>query len=199
MSKSIAFFDFDGTLTSKDSLTEFYKYLYKRNFFYAYYLRNLALVVLVQFKIVSYFTLKKRRLKYLVKKFPTQFLKDESRDFFRIFIENELKIKAKTRILELKKRGFKIVIVSASLDLLLSNFDKELSAEIITNELEEVNGNFTGNFIRNKDCNFEEKVHRIKSKYDIEDYEEVHAYGDSKGDFAMFELAHKSFLNYFKE
>lgn len=196
--KKIAFFDFDGTLTSKDSLTEFYKYMYKKDFFFYYYLRNTFLFFLVKLGVVNYRLLKMKRIKFLVNKYSLDFLLDKSGDFFNSFVKTELKKKGKSKMIELSKKGFEIVIVSASIDLLLKHFAKEFNVKIITNELEQDEGNFTGKFLHGKDCNFGEKVNRIKEKYNLKEYNEVLAYGDSEGDYAMFEIADKSFLNHFK-
>lgn len=198
MNKSIAFFDFDGTLTSKDSLTEFYKYLYKDSFTAKYYLRNIVLVILVRFGIVDYTCLKMNRLRFLVKCISAQDLQAKAKFFFNEFIKDQFKKEGQKEISELKSNGFEIVIVSASVDLLLSHLKEVIDAKIITNELECIDGIFTGKFVHKKDCNFAEKVQRIKKEYNLKDYDKIYVYGDSKGDFAMFEIADEFFLNHFK-
>lgn len=197
--RKIAFFDFDGTLTSKDSLTEFYKYMYKDSYVYNYYLRFIVLLILVMLNVKSYTSLKISRLRFLTKKFSIDELREESRVFFEKFISDQLKKEGEIEIDNLKKRNVEIVVVSASIDLLLSNFKAKMNVELITNELEITNGLFTGKFLHQKDCNFDEKVRRIKEIYNLNDYNEILAYGDSAGDYAMFEIADKAFLNHFKE
>lgn len=197
--KKIAFFDFDGTLTSRDSLTEFYKYLYKDTFIYNYYLRNIVSLILVRFGSMDYVHLKMRRLKFLMKKFTPNVLRTESKTFFEGFMKHHFKSEGTKKIQELRKKGFEIVIVSASIDLLLQHFTKEFNVRTITNELEKNKDRFTGKFLHKKDCNFDEKVRRIKEIYNLKDYNEILAYGDSAGDHAMFEIADKAFLNHFKE
>ena len=55
----------------------------------------------------------------------------------------------------------------------------------------------TGNFIT-KNCYGQEKVNRIKESYDLSKYDLIYAYGDSRGDKEMLELANNSFYKPFR-
>jgi phosphoserine phosphatase len=47
------------------------------------------------------------------------------------------------------------------------------------------------------DINFEEKLIQIKKVINLNEYNEIYAYGDSDGDKKMLEIATKSFYKYF--
>ena len=46
-------------------------------------------------------------------------------------------------------------------------------------------------------CNRNEKVRRIKEKYSLLDKEEIHVFGNSKGDIPMMELGTHRYMNFF--
>jgi hypothetical protein len=67
----------------------------------------------------------------------------------------------------------------------------------ISTKLEVKNGVLTGRF-STLNCNGQEKVIRIKEKYDLIIYDEIHVFGNSKGDFPMLDLGTHKYYKYFK-
>ena len=75
MKKGIAFFDFDGTITKKDTLLEFIKF-YKGNFnFYFGFLLHAPWLLAMKFKLLSNQSVKEKILKY--------FFSNENEEHFR--------------------------------------------------------------------------------------------------------------------
>jgi phosphoserine phosphatase len=68
--------------------------------------------------------------------------------------------------------------------------------KLISTCLESRNGKLTGSFLT-PDCSGEEKVKRIKEMYFLEQYEKIYAYGDTKSDLPMLELADYKFYRRF--
>lgn len=101
---------------------------------------------------------------------------------------------AQQRINWHKRKGHDIAIVTASIDNYLSDWCKKQKIELIATELEIADNKITGK-IKGKLCYGEEKAARIKKEYSLENYSTVYAYGDSRGDLPMFELAQ---IKYFK-
>jgi len=62
--------------------------------------------------------------------------------------------------------------------------------EIISTRLETKDGLLTGNFAT-PNCYGPEKVRRIREVVDLSAYQTVYAYGDSRGDREMLEIAHE--------
>ncbi|HEY0608667.1 MAG TPA: haloacid dehalogenase-like hydrolase, partial [Chitinophaga sp.] len=58
----------------------------------------------------------------------------------------------------------------------------------IATQLEVKDERLTGNIL-GLNCNGEEKVCRIRAQYNLEQYENIYAYGDSNGDKAMLAIA----------
>lgn len=199
MKKSIAFFDFDGTVTHSDSSTEFYRFLYGKSFFWNYYLKNIFLLFLIKFKITHYSKVKNTRLKRLVREISKPDLEKKSLEFFKSFLIKDVKKDALLQINEFLSNNTEVVIVSASMDLILMPWIQELGISMITNELEVVENKFSGNFKNPLDCNYDEKVQRIINNYNLKEYEIIYAFGDTQGDYAMLEIAHQSYFNYFKK
>ena len=52
-------------------------------------------------------------------------------------------------------------------------------------------GFFTGKFA-SPNCNYQEKKNRIEKEIDLSLYDQIIAFGDTKGDEAMFSIATKS-------
>ena len=60
-----------------------------------------------------------------------------------------------------------------------------------------MDGKITGKLI-NGNCYGNEKVLRVMRLVNIEDYEEIYAYGDSRGDKELLSIAHKPFYKPFR-
>ena len=56
----------------------------------------------------------------------------------------------------------------------------------------------TGNLI-SKNCYGPEKVTRILESYDLLKYDYIYAYGNSRGDYEMLELANEKFYKPFRQ
>ena len=67
--------------------------------------------------------------------------------------------------------------------------------DLISTELKVENGKLTGKFLPN--CNGYEKVKRIKEKYNLSEYKEIHVFGNSKGDLPMLELGTHKYYKFF--
>jgi HAD superfamily hydrolase (TIGR01490 family) len=87
------------------------------------------------------------------------------------------------------QRGDTVVVVSASLDAYLQPWCDTLGLELICNRLEHHDGICTGRYA-DSDCGAR-KVARIRARYDVAGYRRVHAYGDSREDRPMLALAHE--------
>ncbi|MDX1956231.1 MAG: haloacid dehalogenase-like hydrolase, partial [Chitinophagaceae bacterium] len=59
-----------------------------------------------------------------------------------------------------------------------------LISSLLSEEGQRITGKLEG-----KNCNGEQKVVRIKEQFNLDEYKEIFAYGDSKGDRPMLQLA----------
>lgn len=193
--------DFDGTLTSRDSLFGFLFFSGKIRF--CVLLPIVAIIALLykisilsaqsaKEKIFALFFKgsKKECLFDLGKKYTQKILSPPYRNkFFRTGALHFLE--------EAKVRGARIIIVSASPDIWIMPFAEEFKSEYIATEFTYTNNRFNGYF-SGKNCTKEEKVVRIHQQItNLSDYF-IEAYGDSSGDLPMLALANKSYFKPFR-
>ena len=88
------------------------------------------------------------------------------------------------------QKGETVVVVSASLDVWLRPFCAKEGFGLLCTELEYIDGQFSGQFAT-PNCTGEQKAIRILAAYDLGTFESILAYGNSKGDAEMYELATK--------
>ncbi len=91
--------------------------------------------------------------------------------------------------------GDQIVIVSASLDVYLKPWCQQNGFALVCSELEVRDGKLSGHYV-NGDCSSENKPNLIHSRFELNKYDRIYAYGDTKEDFAMLNLADKTYLNW---
>ena len=210
MKKKIYCFDFDGTLTTSDTLLEFIKYAKGTSRFLMVFLMYSPLLVLMKLHLFPNWKAKQLIFAHLfagmrIEKFDA---------LCRGFAEESqhlLRPKGITLVHEALVAGAKVFIVSASIDNWVRPFfdiRNLKGVQVLGTQIEVVDGKVTGRFKTNN-CYGEEKVRRIcealttttgtsipttnaygttslsfdRSQYDIE------AFGDSRGDKEMLAFA----------
>ena len=87
-------------------------------------------------------------------------------------------------------RGDTVVVVSGALELALAHWCAQHGVELLASRLEIRDGIATGRYA-GAQCASEEKVRRIRERFDLSRFETIHAYGDTPEDEAMLALAHR--------
>jgi HAD superfamily hydrolase (TIGR01490 family) len=194
----LVLFDFDGTLTTEDSSTHFFKHINRTPFFlFKKYLLYAPFRLLFSLGFIDEYSLKIRRNKIMMAEWSYEDLKKIGNQYSLYVLPKIIKCSANEKIKEYKNLGAKILIVSASIDIILEAWCKLNNFTLITNELEQKDGYITGRYTK-ADCNYIQKRIRIEEVVDITLYNVIHAYGDTEGDKEMLSLASKSFYNFFK-
>ncbi|MDZ7605498.1 MAG: HAD family hydrolase [Cyclobacteriaceae bacterium] len=194
MKQGLALFDFDGTLTTQDSLLEFIKYSCGS---FRYYL-----VMALFSPVIFYHTViskdgeqaKQRLLSFLFKGLKESELESLGAAFAEKVLPKIERAEMMDVLRDMKKHGYRIVVISASISIWLKPWTDSLGVELISTEFEFKNGTFTGRFAT-PNCNGTEKVARIKKHLNVMDYSPIYAYGNSKGDLPMLALADFPFMN----
>ena len=184
----LVLFDFDGTLTRKDSLLQFIMYYRGRKTFMKGLLANIPHVAGYFLGSISNSQLKEYFLTWFFKGEPIQKFNLAGNDFARNVVPTFLKKDARQTIDKYKDAHHRIVIVTASCSNWIKSWTDHMGLELISTELEVADGKVTGK-MKGKNCYGPEKVSRIKARYNLDDYERIIAYGDSRGDQQMLELA----------
>jgi HAD superfamily hydrolase (TIGR01490 family) len=197
MGQLIAFFDFDGTITTKDTLLEFIKFSKGRSAFYRGFLINSPWLVAMKLKLISNQAAKQRIFTWFFRRHPLPDFQEQCSRFATTVIPGLLRSKAIKEIKLLQEKGATVVIVSASPENWIVPWAQTLSITCIGTRLETKDNALTGRiYLRN--CHGTEKCERIRANYRLEDYTDVYAYGDSTGDKPMLALATRSFYKPFR-
>lgn len=197
MNRSIAFFDFDGTITTKDTLLEIFKYRYGKAKFYLGFLLQSPFLVAYKAGIISNQLAKEQTLKWFFGGMQEEAFNAFCAEFAREVIPTVLRPKALKEIEKLKQAGAEVVIVSASPANWLQPWAHSLGLTLLATRLEVNNQKITGR-IKGHNCHGEEKVRRIREAYNLADYKQVYCYGDTSGDKPMLALAHHAFYQPFR-
>jgi len=94
-----------------------------------------------------------------------------------------------------KERGDTVVVVSASLRPYLEGLCRELELELVCTELEARGGVLTGRYLGG-DCTGPEKARRVRAAHDLARYSTIHAYGDTREDAELLELATRRYYRW---
>lgn len=188
---NIAFFDFDGTITTKDTLIDFILYAVgKRRFVFT--MMYLSPILLLYFcKIIPNWYAKQIVITSFFKGFDVEKFNALSRHYSLNRIPQIVKPSMMQKINTHKANGDTVVVVTASCENWVKPWCDSVGIECIATRLKVHNNILTGKF-DGKNCYGVEKVKRIKEKYNLFDYDKIYAYGNSKGDRAMLALANIS-------
>ena len=196
MNKSLALFDFDGTITTKDSLAEFIKFAVGKKLYYLGLLRLSPVLFMFVTKLLPNDVAKQKMMAYFFKGWCFDKFQTIADNYAQTEINNIIRPQALQKINWHKKQGHRVIIVSASMENWLQKWCESLEIELIATKLKVINNKITGKFL-GKNCHGEEKVNRIKILLNLSTFNVIYAYGDSSGDKAMLELADTKFYRFF--
>lgn len=202
MKKKLYCFDFDGTLTTSDTLLEFIKYAKGRGRFLMVFLMYSPLLVLTKLHLYPNWKAKQQIFAHLfagmrIEKFDA---------LCRGFAEESqhlLRPKGITLMHEALVAGAQVFIVSASIDNWVRPFfdiRNLKGVQVLGTQIEVEDGKLTGRF-KSNNCYGKEKVHRIAEvlkSFERSEYE-IEAFGDSRGDKEMLAFADKGHFKPFRE
>lgn len=186
--KELHAFDFDGTLTRRDTLLELMRFVLGDKAFCLCMLRHLHLLVLMKLGLYPNWKAKQTIFSYCFKGMTVEKFNSNCAHFAsqkRHF----LRPKGTELVRKMASFGNKVVIVSASINNWVEPFFADVpGVEVIGTMVEERDGVLTGRFLT-KNCYGEEKVRRLLQLYPERASYRLVAYGDSKGDFALLDFA----------
>jgi phosphatidylglycerophosphatase C len=186
--KSLALFDFDGTITKKDTFIEFIKFTHGSVKFWAGILVLSPMLSLYALKFIKNEKAKTIMFNYFFKGWEHKRLMQAGEEFCKIKLPFMLRKEALSKIKEHQSNGDRIVLITASIKEWVMPWCKTMEIEIISTEIEVINNTITGQ-LSSANCYGPEKVNRLKKLLSMDDYSTIYAYGDSKGDREMLALS----------
>jgi len=195
--RKIAFFDFDGTITTKDTLLEIIKFQKGWSAFCLGFLRHAPWLLGYKLNLLPNDQVKQKILAYFFSGIPLEVFQDKCDLFAEEELPRLIRPAALSEIHRLRDLGFEAVVISASAENWIRKWTNSLSLTLIATRLEVKNGLITGR-IDGQNCHGEQKVVRIRENWDLGKYDEIYVYGDSSGDKPMLNLATKSFYKPFR-
>ena len=200
MKKKIYCFDFDGTLTTSDTLLEFIKYAKGTSRFLMVFLMYSPLLVLMKLHLYPNWKAKQKVFAHLFEGMRIEKFDKLCQEFAETR-QHLLRPQGIQRVHEALAAGDQVFIVSASIDNWVRPFFhvRGLDAvEVLGTQVEVKDGKLTGRFL-SRNCYGAEKVRRITAALpqDRQAYT-IEAFGDSRGDKEMLSFADQGHYKLFR-
>ncbi|WP_245688423.1 HAD family hydrolase [Vibrio sonorensis] len=192
-SMKLALFDFDGTITNKDTYTEFLFSVSSRS--------RISLGLLIASPVILAYKLgwlpasKTRPILSRVT-FWRRCCHQVQRgadNYVTHTLANHIRPEMLEKIEWHQSQGHRVVVVSANLDILIKTWCSKYNLEWVCSELEVTQGRYSGRYLKG-DCSHENKVHFLKQHLDLDLYQYVYAYGDTEEDYPLLSLANEAFF-----
>ena len=196
--KTLALFDFDGTITTKDSLADFIQFAVRKPTYYKGLFKLSLMLTAYKLKLIPNHIAKEKLIAHFFKGWEENKFKEIATKYSLEQIDHITRPKAMEKILWHQTQGHKVVLVSASMECWLSAWCEKNSLQLISTKLEIKNSKLSGKFA-SQNCYGIEKVNRLKKELSLEDFEHIYAYGDSSGDKELLSLADESFYKPFRD
>ena len=186
---TLALFDFDGTLTTKDTFPAFLKFVVgKKKYYWGMFLIS-PLLFLYVIKIIPNHVAKMLVLRYFLEGWYGQKLMSLGEEFCEKELPGLIRPQGLEKINWHKTQGHRVIVISASVDWWLKPWCEANELELICTRLKFEDDRFTGEY-DTPNCHGPEKVRRLKNRVSrLDNYTEIYAYGDSRGDREMLALA----------
>ena len=195
--KTLYLYDFDGTITTRDSLFDVLKLSTSTFNYYLKILQFAPKLILTKVGVLKKGQTKESLVSLFLKGHSKKELEELAKRYLKLANKESLFRKKALKQLETDLKDGDVYIVSASLDFWLKPIAAALGVQLICTEVAYNDSVFTGKF-STPNCNYAEKARRVKAEIDLSNYDSIVYYGDSKGDLNMKPIVTKFHLNYFK-
>jgi len=198
-SPTIAVFDFDGTLTYRDTLFPFICMAVG----FPRFLWGLVLLSPVLFGYAARFVknsdAKQAVLRHFFAGIDLEAFQALGNTFALERLPGMLRPEAVGRLRWHQQRGHQVIVVSASIEAYLRPWARTIQCDqVIGTRMEVEDGQITGR-LSGKNCFGREKVERLEGLLGKLDTYFVYAYGDSRGDRELLAAADRCFFRCFTE
>ena len=197
--RKIYAFDFDGTLTIKDTLLEFICFAKGSGQMFCGFLLFSPLLILMKLHLFPNWKVKQKIFSYFFKGMKI----DDFNALCTRFAERNKHLLRPAGIEKVRQaiaeEHTTVLIISASIDNWVRPFFDEIDKKIqvLGTQIETKEGRLTGQFT-SKNCYGEEKVNRLTALYPHREAYYLIAFGDSRGDKELLTFADKAYYKPFR-
>lgn len=189
--RTLALFDFDGTITTRETLPDFVRYAISRR-------RRWCGIVLFALPALAYrmglmpvSVLRSGLIRYAFTGMSRSAVEHAGRRFARDVLPALVRPDMQARIDAHRADGDRVVVVSGGFDVYLRPWCEAQGIELVCSALDargdRLNGRYAG-----PQCVAEEKARQVRARYDLAEFAEIHAHGDTHEDHALLALAHRA-------
>ena len=197
--RKIYAFDFDGTLTTKDTLLEFIRFAKGSGQMFRGFLLFSPLLILMKLHLFPNWKVKQKIFSYFFKGMKI----DDFNALCTRFAERNKHLLRPAGIEKVRQaiaeEHTTVLIISASIDNWVRPFFDEIDKKIqvLGTQIETKESRLTGQFTT-KNCYGEEKVNRLTALYPHREAYYLIAFGDSRGDKELLAFADKAYYKPFR-
>ena len=193
----VAAFDFDGTLTRRDTFTDFVHQIVGFRKLAAGIFVNSPMLLKYLFRITSNHAAKEAMFGYYFRGWRVEEFDAQCRVYSTRSLPRLMRGEALSRCHWHKMQGHELVCVSASIRNWIAPWALQYGFhQVIATEIETAGGVVTGRF-NGRNCDGPEKVRRFLETYPERDRYTLFAYGNSRGDKALLSFADRAYLRRF--
>ncbi|WP_417662714.1 HAD family hydrolase [Pseudomonas sp.] len=194
--KVLSVFDFDGTLTRRDSFVPFLRFAFGKLEF----IRRIFTLAIPSVHFL-FRRMNRDELKaHLIAKFLTgvevEWIEQKALDFCNRYWTRLMRPSGLLSVAAEIEAGAEVTLCSASPALVLTPFARRLGIKLIATELEVVDGVLTGR-ISGNNCRCENKVIRLEAVYGLLSEYRLRAWGDTRGDLELLAAAQDAHWRHF--
>lgn len=192
----VAAFDFDGTITDRDTFPAFIGFVKGRGAFVSGFLLFAPWLLAYKLRLYPNWKIKQRLFSYYFKGMELADFDRYCEDFFQN--SNIVRPEAEKAISKHLENGDATVVVSAGIENCVRPFAEKLGIpNLLCTKIEVDNNNRLTGFFSTPNCYGPEKVKRLSDFFGEKDGYYLVAYGDSGGDKELLELADEKYFKKF--
>lgn len=193
---SLSVFDFDGTLTKRDSFVPFLRFAFGKRVF----ARRLVRLVIPTLKCIGRRVTRDELKGILIQTFLTdvevRWVEQKASEFCEKYFTRMMRPSGLIAVAAQINSGAIVTICSASPAIVLKPFADKLGIRLIGTNLEVKEGVLTGD-IDGQNCRCAQKVVRLTAEYGPLSSYYLRAWGDTRGDYEMLAIAQEPHWRHF--
>lgn len=192
---TIAAFDFDGTITTKDTLFDFVKFHVGSKNFYKGLIFLSPILILYKLGFIRNDIAKQKLFTYFFKNISIEVFNKASEDYIKR-IQDIIRPEIINKIKWHQSQNHTVIIISASISNWIQPWAKTMDVEkVLATEIATIDDLIVGAF-STANCYGQEKVNRLLVEFPNRAEYVLYAYGDSAGDKELLALAdYPTFIN----